>query len=289
MAKVVLVGYGQMLYSLIGGIETSKTHKILGVFRADRTKYSSFKLFFKDIFAPSYDYTIIKFKKLYDIKGNSVNSKKFIEEIKRLNPDLIIVGSWGEKFESGILNTVPVVNFHPALLPRNRGANPYFWVIYNNEKITGLTAHYMNEYLDRGDILLQAAIDIDSNETGQTLKDKTTFLARSMVQKLLDLYDKNELNPTKQDESKASYQYQLKNENFIINLEKSKDEVYRHLRAIYPWGTPKVRAGWNIVQFKDFEFLDDDGYFDKNIGEIIKNNKEYTILKGSNFLIKIYK
>jgi len=49
MAKVVLVGYGQMLYSLIEGIENSN-HEILGVFRNDKRHYNNFELFFKDIF-----------------------------------------------------------------------------------------------------------------------------------------------------------------------------------------------------------------------------------------------
>ena len=119
MSKVVLVGYGQMLYSLIEGIENSD-HEILGVFRNDRRLNSKFELFFKDIFNPSKDYTIIKSKKLYDIKGESVNSAKFYEEIQRLKPDMIIVGSWGEKFKRDILELLPCINFHPALLPKNR-------------------------------------------------------------------------------------------------------------------------------------------------------------------------
>ena len=80
MAKVVLVGYGKMLYSLIEGIQNSN-HKIAGVFRNDRIKYSKIKLFLKDIFNPSQDFTIIKSKKLYDIKANSVNSEKFITRL----------------------------------------------------------------------------------------------------------------------------------------------------------------------------------------------------------------
>ena len=104
MAKVVLVGYGQMLYSLIEGIKETK-HEILGIFRNDRRRYNNFELFLKDMFNPSKDYTIIKSQKLYDIKGNSVNSQKFYEEIQKLNPDMIIVGSWGEKFKSDILNS----------------------------------------------------------------------------------------------------------------------------------------------------------------------------------------
>ena len=130
MAKVVIVGYDKMLYSLIEGVQ-SRGDEILGVFRLDRIRNSRFKLFFKDIFNPSKDYTVIKSKKLYDIKGNSVNGDKFYQEIEKLNPDMIIVGSWSEKFKSDILNLVPCINFHPALLPKNRGANPYFWSIYS--------------------------------------------------------------------------------------------------------------------------------------------------------------
>ena len=137
MAKVVIVGYDKMLYSLIEGVQ-SRGDEILGVFRLDRIRNSRFKLFFKDIFNPSKDYTVIKSKKLYDIKGNSVNGDKFYQEIEKLNPDMIIVGSWSEKFKSDILNLVPCINFHPALLPKNRGANPYFWSIYLNQKVSGL-------------------------------------------------------------------------------------------------------------------------------------------------------
>ncbi len=221
MARVVLVGYGQMLYSLIEGIEKSK-HQILGAFRTDRTHYSGIRLFLKDTFNPSKDYTIIKSKKIYDIKGDSVNSNIFRKEIKRLKPDLIIVGSWGEKFGKETLDIVPCVNFHPALLPKNRGANPYFWAIYLNQKITGLSVHYMNEKFDKGDIILQEAITIGNSETGKTLKDKATRLAKIMIVQLLDLFDANQIQPIVQDEKYASYEPQISEENVIIDLAKPK-------------------------------------------------------------------
>ena len=286
MAKVVLVGYDKMLYSLIKGIEASN-HTILGVFRNDRIKYSPFWLFFKDIFNPSLDFVNIRAKKLYDIKGRSVNSNKFISEIKRLKPDLIIVGSWAEKFKAEILSLVPCINFHPALLPKNRGANPYFWSIYLNQNITGLTAHFMNEKFDRGDILLQEAITIDKEETGASLKDKTTRLAVSMVGEVLDLFDKNMLQPIKQSEKFASYEPQLTEKNLIIDLNKTKEEVYRHLRALYPWATPYVELNCGYVPVKKYEFLELDEC-DKENYTLIEKTRNYIVLKGSDFLIKIY-
>ena len=289
MAKVVLVGYGQMLYSLIEGIEASN-HQILGVFRNDRRFYSKFELFFKDIFNPSKDYTIIKSKKLYDIKGRSVNSQKFYDEIQRLNPDMIIVGSWGEKFKFDILNLLPCVNFHPALLPKNRGANPYFWSIYLNQKVSGLTIHFMNEKFDKGDIILQEAIVIDENETGESLKDKTTRLAKGMVKDFLDLYDKKQIQPIKQNEEFASYEPQLSEREVIIDLTKSKEDVYRHLRALHPWACAYVKIARRYVKVPNFEFLDvDEKNKDKKPYAIIENNRKYFILKGSNFLLKVKK
>ena len=289
MAKVVLVGYGKMLYSLIEGI-LNTSHEIVGVFRNDRRKYNSFELFFKDIFNPTVEKTIIKSEKLYDIKGKSVNSDKFYQEILKLNPDMIIVGSWGEKFKNEILSLVPCVNFHPALLPKNRGANPYFWTIYNDQKVTGLTIHFMNEKFDKGDIILQEAITIADAETGFTLKEKTTALAKIMVQEFLDLYEKGQIQPIKQDDKFATYEPQITVKEMIIDLNKSKEFIKRHLRALYPWADAYVKIIRRYEKLERYEFLELDEKDKKRKNyEIIEKNKEHIILKGSDFLLKLYR
>lgn len=290
--NIILVGYGQMLSSLIEGIEKldKNDFKIAGVFRTDRVKYSKFGLFFKDIFNQSQDYSFIKNKKLYDIKGTGVNSREFINEIKKLKADIILVGSWGEKFKNEILNTIPCVNFHPALLPKNRGANPYFWSIYLNQKVTGLTIHFMNEKFDKGDIILQEAIMIDENENGKSLKNKTTALAKLMVQDFLKLYKNKQIQPIKQDEKFASYEYQISEKELVIDLNKDKDFVSRHLRALYPWATPYVLLGSRYVEVKKPIFLElsEENKKEKNYKIVQKDKKSFT-LKGSNFLLKINK
>ena len=289
MAKVVLVGYGKMLYSLIEGI-LNTSHEIVGVFRNDRRKYNSFELFFKDIFNPTVEKTIIKSEKLYDIKGKSVNSDKFYQEILKLNPDMIIVGSWGEKFKNEILSLVPCVNFHPALLPKNRGANPYFWTIYNDQKVTGLTIHFMNEKFDKGDIILQEAITIAEAETGFTLKEKTTALAKIMVQEFLDLYEKGQIQPIKQDDKFATYEPQITVKEMIIDLNKSKEFIKRHLRALYPWADAYVKIIRRYEKLERYEFLELNEKDKKRKNyEIIEKNKEHIILKGSDFLLKLYR
>lgn len=289
MANVVIVGYGQMLNSIIEGAIASNNN-VLGVFRVDRTKYSPFELFLKDIFNPTIDYTNIKSRNLLDIKAKSVNDEKFIKTIKKLNPDMILIGSWGEKFKKEILSVVPCINFHPALLPKNRGANPYFWSIYLNQEVSGLTIHYMNEEFDKGDILLQEAITIDENETGKSLKDKTCALAKVMTAELLNLADKKQLQPIKQDEKFASYEHQLTLENITLDLNKEAIEVKRHLRALYPFSKPCIKFRGKYIYFSKYEFLElDETSKDKENYTIIEKNNNSATLKGNGYLIKIFK
>ena len=56
---------------------------------------------------------------------------------------------------------IGAINFHPALLPKYRGAHPHFWQILNGESEGGLTAHFMTERIDDGDIIAQVSFPID--------------------------------------------------------------------------------------------------------------------------------
>ncbi len=253
--NIVVAGYDKMLAALISGAKL-KGHNISGVFRIDRVKYSKFTLFFKDIFAPSIDYSFIKSHNLYDIKGTSVNSKEFINEIKRLNPDVILVGSWSEKFGNEILN-IPkygIINCHPSLLPDHRGANPYFWAIYSGDKKTGITFHQMDENFDSGDILMQASFDIPDDITGGALKNKAAKVAELMVGELLDDLENNRIIPAPQDSSKAVYdKYPFKDID-IVDFTETAQKTYDKIRGLKPWCycscVLKTKTGERVYRIK---------------------------------------
>ncbi|MBR1617018.1 methionyl-tRNA formyltransferase [bacterium] len=285
MARVILVGYGQMLYSLIKGIKNSH-HEIVGVLRVDRLKYNKIKLFLKDVFNPSQDYTVIKAEGLWDIKANSVNSEEFLKEIDYSKPDLILVASWGEKFKNQVLEKVPVLNFHPSLLPKNRGANPYFWTIYNNQKTTGLTVHFMDEKFDTGDIVAQYEIEIAPDETGYSLKNKTTMIAADVVKDILNLFEKKQLQPIKQNEMFATYEHQITSKETLIDLRKPKIDIERHFRALYPWANPTLQLGRRVLEFNSWEFLENL----KNLRpyKVVKTSNNYIVVAGYDYLLKIY-
>lgn len=234
MLKIVIVGYGQMFTSLIQGSFDCKAD-VVGVFRYENVKIPPFLLFFKNIFAPSRDYIFIKNRKLYDIKARSVNSTKFKNEILRLNPDIILVGSWGEKFQKDVINLpkIATINTHPSLLPKYRGANPYSRAIMAGETKSGVTFHLMDENFDTGAILAQEEVNILPYDTGASLKTKITAVARKAVCELLIKLSRDIIIPLKQNESRASYAPQIKEEDVYVNPEKTSVEIYNQIRGLF--------------------------------------------------------
>ena len=65
-----------------------------------------------------------------------------------------------------------ILNVHPSLLPKYKGLNTHRRVLYNNEKYSGCTIHFVNSKLDSGKIILQKKIKIKKNETEKSLKKK---------------------------------------------------------------------------------------------------------------------
>lgn len=95
----------------------------------------------------------------------SVNSLDLIEEITKEKYN-IGLSTTSQIYGSGILS-IPfftLYNFHPSLLPRNKGKFPIFWAFYNQEKEQGMTCHQINTKIDDGQIIFQKLFKIHENE-----------------------------------------------------------------------------------------------------------------------------
>lgn len=253
--KIVIVGYGEMFDSLIAGILASE-HQIVGVFRHENVIYSPLKRFIYDNLFPSANKLFIKSLGLYDIKSKSVNCNKFRKEIKKLDADIILVGSWSEKFtlETICSPKVACINVHPSLLPKYRGPNPYIQVILNNEKKSGITFHLMNEYFDKGAILYQEQTDISDEETGYSLKLKCCELARKEVVNLLNSYREKIQIPLIQNEKDSSYQSHISLKDSILDFEQeNSSEIARRIRALTPWMDCHIAYKDEFFTFKKYK------------------------------------
>src|ERR1035437_1218810 len=140
--KVLLIGYGEIASCLVLGVLESG-HKLVGVLRWEEAKNNKILYFLKNIFWPNNLTTLIKSYKIHEINLDKANSEEFKKRVLKLNPDIILVGSWGEIFKKDIimLPTTAFINCHPSLLPRHRGSNPYSSAIIAGEAKTGVTFH----------------------------------------------------------------------------------------------------------------------------------------------------
>lgn len=235
--KVVILGKGEMLSNLIEGTLDAKCD-IVGVFRYERTTFSSLKLALHDFFKSSPDYTLIKQHKLHEIKCKSANSEKFKKEILRLNADVILVGTWREKLKKEIIDlpVIATVNVHPSYLPEYRGPNPYLQTILNRETKSGVTLHLMNEKFDEGAILAQKRVNILPGDTSKELKERTVFHARLLCAEVLKKLGYGLVIPVNQDENKASYFPNVKREDMMLDFEKeTAEEIHARIRAFHPF------------------------------------------------------
>ena len=97
-----------------------------------------------------------------------------VKTIRDLRPDIIVCAFWGYILKPDILSIPPLgcVNFHPGLLPFNRGMNPNVWPFLEGTP-AGVTLHYVDDGIDTGDIIAQKQIVITPTDTAGTLEKKT--------------------------------------------------------------------------------------------------------------------
>ena len=111
------------------------------------------------------------------------NNTEFIEEMKRLNPDVICVVAYGTILPKNILE-IPkfgCINVHASILPKYRGAAPIQWAVLNGDKTTGVTTMYMDKGMDTGDIILKQEIEIGEEETTGELWDRLAKIGGELL------------------------------------------------------------------------------------------------------------
>ena len=97
-----------------------------------------------------------------------VKDPEFVDILKTLKPDVIVVIAFGQILSKEILELPKhgCINVHASLLPKYRGAAPIQWAVINGDKKSGVTTMYMAEGLDTGDIIDTSEIVLDEKETG---------------------------------------------------------------------------------------------------------------------------
>ena len=166
-----------------------------------------------------------------------IKDRQSIEEISARSPQAIIVMAYGQILPRGILETprVACLNLHASLLPRHRGAAPIQAAIASGDSETGITVMYMDEALDRGDILSQRKIDILPTDTGGSLHDRLAQTAPDALLESLQLLAKEIAPRVPQNNALATYAPKLNRNDGKIDWSQPADILERKIRAFNPW------------------------------------------------------
>ena len=190
-----------------------------------------------------------------------------IKKVIDLNPDLIVVSGFNQIIPSQIF-TIPrlgVLGIHPSLLPKYRGADPIIQALLNGESETGVTVYYIeSELVDRGKIVLQEKIKINSTDTGGLLRKKLDQLSEKVLKDALVLALERDKNSyADQDEKNASYFPKLKPETWEFTLNQPIQKILNKVRALHPYPLARLSfqgIDYNVLeasQFRNFSQIEE--------------------------------
>jgi methionyl-tRNA formyltransferase len=178
-----------------------------------------------------------------------------IEQLKKLQAPVAVLASFGLIIPQTVLDIFPkgILNIHPSLLPKYRGATPVQSALLNGDKETGVTIIRLDSEMDHGPILAQEKAEIKLEDTAESLYNQFFQQGAEMIKNLLPEYiypepfDKLRIKLVDQDHTKATYtQRVLTRQDGYFDIENppSPEQLDRMIRAYYPW--PGVWTKWKI-------------------------------------------
>ncbi|MFT8229734.1 MAG: methionyl-tRNA formyltransferase [Enterobacterales bacterium] len=212
---------------------------------------------------------------------------KYIEIIKNLNADIIIVIAYGLIFPKNILNITKFgcINVHFSLLPLWRGAAPVQRALCNGDKITGISIIKMNTNLDSGKILYQKKCSISPNDTSFSLCEKLSKIGIKSLLLVLEKIINKKVTYKIQNHFIATYAKKINKKEGKIDWNKSAIYIERQVRAFNPWPSTYFFLNEKLIKVWKSKTLCNEKCY-KNPGTILSiNNTGIYVSTGKGILI----
>ena len=166
-----------------------------------------------------------------------VKDPAFVEILKELHPEAIVVIAFGQILSKAILDIPPYgcVNIHASLLPKYRGAAPIQWAVIDGEKETGVTTMMMDVGLDTGDMLEKTVIPLNPKETGGSLFEKLSQAGGKLILSTLEKLEKGTAVRTPQKDEDSTYAKMLTKSLGRIDWSMEAEAIERLIRGLNPW------------------------------------------------------
>ena len=160
-----------------------------------------------------------------------------MEYLLSFEAEAAIVAAYGIILPSYVIDKFPLgmINLHPSLLPKFRGASPVATAILQGCKETGVTIMKIDEGMDTGPILKQKSVKIISDEKCDALTERLFTTGSNLLVETLDEMQTSGIDPIPQDNSKATLTERLKKQDGEIDWNQSSEQIYRAIKAFHPW------------------------------------------------------
>lgn len=255
-------------------------HEVIGVVtQPDKQRGRGKKVQFPPVKEKAVEYNIPVYQPV------RAKEEAFIETLRQLNPDVIVVVAYGQILPESILN-IPkygCINVHGSLLPKYRGAAPIQWAVLDGEEKTGITTMFMEKGLDTGDMLDKVEVVLDPKETAGTLHDKLMEAGADLLLETLKQLEAGTAVRTKQDDSKSCYAKMLSKEMGKIDFTKSANEIERLIRGMNPWPSAYTSMSGKTMKIWDADVVEYQG--NEKPGTIVDVTKDSILVAtGENAL-----
>ena len=230
--RILFMGTPEIAAATLRALSSHEGARVIGaVTQPDRKKGRGMRLVPSEVKSLATELGIPVFQ------PETLRDGAFEEELSSLDPDLIVVAAYGKILPPYIINypRFGCVNAHASVLPKYRGAAPINRAVMDGERETGVTAMYMDEGLDTGDIILTLKTPIEESDTAGTVHDRLAVLAGDAMCRVVDMIRSGSVPRTPQPEDGATYASKIAKEDCIIDFTKTAREVRDLIRGLSPF------------------------------------------------------
>lgn len=230
--------------------------------------------------------------KLEADKIESVKDPDFMDKMRSLNLDFIVVVSFGQILRQELLD-IPgccCLNVHASILPEYRGASPISTAILNGDADSGIAFMKMDKGLDTGDIYKIFKMPLKGNEYADSLENELGKLAAENIAEVLAQIKNRQLSAQKQDEEQATLTSKVKKNDGEIVWNLPAEKIEAMVRAYHPWPGAyfalqgkKGQVKINVIEARCLKDLSGEA------GEILQADKKALIIACGEGALEILK
>lgn len=277
--RVIFMGTPDFAVGTLEAIIEAGHEVVLAVTQPDKPKGRSASLQFPPVKECAIAHNIPVFQPV------KIREQKNIDELKKYDPDIIIVVAFGQIVSKDILDMprYGCVNVHASLLPKYRGAAPIQWAVINGDETTGVTTQRMDVGVDTGDIIETAQLRIAEDETGGSLFDKLAMVGAKLCVSTMEKIEKGEATYTPQKEEEATHTKKIEKELGNVDWSKSAKEIECLIRGLNPWPSAYTHLNGKTLKLWQARVVDENSALKPGtIAKVTKN--EILVQTGAGML-----